>query len=310
MACGAWAAPEAVWEDTAGPRAVHGSDTHAVVAGEKLPSDVPEAARVEAAHVRRWVDAHPAVMQHEVAYAWDPATDTARILHVGGKRDYSTVREDELPGASDLVWLDASASTVYILDIKTGEADDVEENLQLRTLALMAARAHGASKARVGLLFVRPEGVVEPAWATMSEWDLDAHAADLREAIARIGSAPTPGAHCRWCPHRAHCPSTMAALAAAPSFAITTEEDIRRVYPRLGAIEDALRSIRDRIKAHVEEHGPIPLADGKLLRVIEVSGRESVAIKDIPREVAEDLRSNGIIKKGAPSKQLREVKAA
>lgn len=148
--------------------------------------------------------------ESEVSFAFDPLALTSREIGKSlsrGARD-ARLLAHEIGGTADLVDV-TEAGDVTIDDFKTGwrHPGDPNEAWQLRGLAVMAAQSYGATRARVGFIRVRPEGVTfARAWFTEAE--LAAFALQIASFHASIEVAkPTPGAWCDrgFCPARAHC---------------------------------------------------------------------------------------------------------
>lgn len=230
------------------------------------------------------------VWRTEVPLAWDAASGAGRILPqpAGAHRDYGAARATEIVGTADLltVSVDANdAAHVTVLDDKTGRpeyVEPVEENWQLRALALAAARAFKATTATIGLVFVSDDGVTMTT-ADLDELELDIIEADLQALYARIpGAPPTPGdTQCRFCPCRATCPAfaeaaaalvpadggaELATLLAAADGALSVER-IAAAWPRLRLVEAGVERIKNAIRAHVAAHGAVPLGPGRVLRL-------------------------------------------
>lgn len=317
-ACAWWAQPSVVLpSDEPGPAAEHGTLVHHLVhlgltSREPWP-DATERAQAQATRVLRWVHDHaPRPIMSEVAMVYDAAAGTVREITGRGHRDYGPIAPSELPGSADLIWLDAAQGAAVVLDIKTGaDVPPASESGQLAALGLMAAALYGVTRAQVGHLIVDDDGVRED-WHTMLAEDLSRAGTYLADHLADVDAepVPVPGPHCRamWCPARTICPATTAAMVALPTAALDTPEDVARVWAQLGPIEDALAAVKSKVKAFLEERGAVTMADGGTLRIVEVAGRETVSIKDIPSDMAEVLRDVGAIKRGAPSKYPRASK--
>lgn len=227
----------------------------------------------------------PEAYAAEVAFAYDPATDTARELGRGLSREeaYQLLRPGEIPGTADVVGL--TEDSVVILDYKTGWADlgPVRRNLQLRFYALCAARVYGRNKARVGIIRVRPND--EPFWdcADLDLVDLDATAFSITETLDRAtaaqevlgaGGVPTTsqGEHCRYCPAFNSCPGKMALARELASLtepteftpAVLTEENFPAVWDRLVAAEAVLARVRE-VLEEFSRVRPVPAGDGYVI---------------------------------------------
>ena len=281
--CGWWARPEAEWTYTTSSAADRGTRFHKRIAGYALTGvreTVEDDIAQEYAHACQWVDELPvarADLGVEVAFAWDPATDEAKV--VGTDRDYSQA-QGRLCGTADLVLL--VGSTVHVWDWKTG--DGTGAGPQLRALGLMAARAFGVESATVAALEVRASGVTEVAREELDAFALAGVAGELAEQLAAIEAAePQPGSHCGelYCPARLSCPLGQTAIAETalviPADALVRRPEWRITDPIKTAEQaiwtiDVLRLMgawldarKDEIKALVPVEG-WKADDGRVLR--------------------------------------------
>ena len=183
----------------------------------------------------------------ERAFAYDPATDTARMLPVNvkcarcdgsgdqpgefdpadagcdacmgtgviprGPRDYSDRRPGEIMGTPDAHLYEPAVRTVHVGDWKRGEGNEAREilsNGQGEHNALATARAFDATTAVATEVDFTPDGP-KIRQRTFDAEQLDAIALRLADQLALIpDSEPTPGPHCTemWCPAQAMCPAT------------------------------------------------------------------------------------------------------
>lgn len=277
--CGFWASDRAVWPQVpAGPAADRGNRFHGAIAryvasGER--ESVEDDIAAEYDHACRWVDEYGRqFLRAEVAMAWWHDRDEAKILEGVAERRYSSKEPGALYGTADLVSITGRVG--YVADWKTGDGSGAGP--QLRTLAVMLARALDLESVTVCALEVTASGVVEVARETLETFDLGVHAGELAEAIASVPTAePRPGAHCGdlYCPARTTCPAGQAAIAElvpADSLvrhklttAIASPEHAVWMLDRIRLVEAACKSIKDAIKAAVPDDG-WPLADGSVLR--------------------------------------------
>lgn len=279
--CAWWAGPEARWDDVPGPRAERGTRFHQAIAryvdtGER--EQVGEDIAAEYEHAVAWVISYGRqFLRPEVAFAWDHVTDRAEELRAAamGERDYSS-GAGRLCGTADLVSIRTGIPAAFVADWKTGDGSGAGP--QLRTLAVMVARAWGLQSVTVCALEVTAAGVVEVARETLDAFELDAHAGELAEHIAAVPTAePKPGPHCGelYCPARTTCPAGEAAVAElVPADAlvrhrfsseITGPDHAVWMLDRIRLVESACKSIKDRIKAVVPDEG-WRLEDGATLK--------------------------------------------
>lgn len=225
---------------------------------------------------QRWVDSHggPGDFGAEVGFAWDPVTDTAKML-AEVDRDYSGAPESWLCATADLTRVDTKARTGYIGDWKTG--DGSKATMQLRTLAVMLARTFGLETVHVEALEVGWDGIRVVCREVLDGFALAAHAGALAEALAAVPTAkPQPGPHCGdlYCPARATCPAVTAIVAEViPAealvrhkwgVAISGPEHAAWLYEQAKAVESAAKAVKDAVKAYVPEGG-LALEDGSML---------------------------------------------
>jgi hypothetical protein len=277
---------EAVWTRGSSPAAERGTRFHQAIAAytdTRKQVEVEEDIREEYAKACAWVDALPddglVTLRTEVAFAWDPAADTAETLDVIDRSYKPTSR---LCGTADLVLWHAESEDLVVYDYKTGSADNAGP--QLRTLGLMAARAYGVEHATVAALEVRASGVTEVGREELDAFALAGIAGELAEQLAAIETAePQPGSHCGelYCPARAACPaateSAAQVLGIIPAESLVRRQDFRITDPVRTAEQaiwtvDVLRLMsawldakKDEVKALVPAEG-WATEDGRVLR--------------------------------------------
>lgn len=155
----------------------------------------------------------------EQAFAYHPATDTARMLTTKGHRDYSDLRDGEYPGTPDAYFHDAKARTVYVPDWKMGHGNEAYAEAgraQGDFNVVMVARAMKAQRAIVYRVQLTPDAVIADQRIFNAD-DLDCIAADIRAVVDAIpDSEPVPGMHCTesYCPALSICPATLRWQAA------------------------------------------------------------------------------------------------
>lgn len=279
MHCGYFARPEAVWVNTSSPAAERGTRFHKAIAdyvstGQRL-SVVAGDIAAEYARAVNWVDSYGRDhLRAEVAFGWDHETDTARELG-GSDRDYSGAR-GQLAGTADLISVNRASRSGAVHDWKTG--DGTGATMQLRTLALMLARAHDLDAVTVSALEVSPSGVEAVCLETLDTFDFAVIAGELAEAIAAVPDAePAPGSHCSelYCPARASCPIGRAAIAElvpvdalvqhTMSTNITGPDHAAWMLDRVRLVEAACAAVKSAIKTACPSEG-WTLVDGSVLR--------------------------------------------
>ena len=224
----------------------------------------------------------------EVAFAYNPQTDTARRIRSAGHRDYSDVRWGEFAGTADLVRLVDGVPTVC--DWKCGQpryVTKVDDNRQLRFLALCAAREHSRfTEATAEIAFVDEDGNVRLEGRDFDAFDLAAIAGEMAALAARLidqddqdkpepREGPRPGPQCSDCPAVASCPKSQEALAQVePQASVTTYRMVAEasaiespahatwLLHRHDAAEAALGFVKRALREYADAHGGIATGAG------------------------------------------------
>ena len=226
----------------------------------------------------------------EVAYAYNPKTDTARMLDV--KQRAYKVEPGEIAGTVDAVMLDVGHAT--IVDWKTGDdfqrmTADAKDNWQLKLYALAVSRAHRVNTVRVAIVRISDE--VRVTDYTLDELELDAVAAEVAEMIGKVpGSQPTPGHHCVRCKAVSICPTTERATEAlvatveklpevtGPSVELVINRDnATALLARLRQVQAACETIENALKVYATNNDGITLASGKRWKKVP-QDRESITL--------------------------------
>lgn len=188
---------------------------------------------------------------------------------------YSTVREKRIwARAGDYSWsgkpdvVHYCAAHGLVIDYKTGRGDveDAKSNMQLRWLAVLAAREYGLD--RVTVAIVQPLAG-KPTTCTYDADDLlraEQEANAIVEVLYPDGrNTRRPGEWCKYCRARGtnRCEESM-----APTLAITQREQVQQglFNPAVAAAwlahceiaEGAIAAYRKLAKAHLEAGGTIP----------------------------------------------------
>lgn len=203
----------------------------------------------------------PESFASEVAFAWDPIFDTAREIGRDIDREYPA---DEFCGTIDVIGVTADAVVVYDYKGAYSHAEKASKNMQLRAYALMAARAYGKSRAIVGIIRVREDGM--PAHYDLAEldaMDLDAAAHEIREILADESTEPVIGPHCQYCECIQSCPAMRATYSIVDPMTEITSANASAVLARLQAVEKTIDVVKDALKAYATTE-PIRTIDGKL----------------------------------------------
>jgi len=275
----------------AGERRVNGEPVDLdAIAAEFGVTDVRRF-RAVAGNLLAWIDETRADTRGaaEVAFAYHVADGTARVMTKAHARDYSDARPGELFGTADLILRDGDR--LVVVDFKTGakaKEKGAADTFQMRFLGLAAARCYEAAEVDIVLLHV-DEGGAYPDGATLTAWDLDDTADELRSLAASLAapSVPRPGPHCTgmYCPIVSECPATKAAMAAVDKAAalrfpmsveIASAEHAADVRVRLKMVREACDAIDGAVKDWIRANGPVPVGDGRFYGIVQCDGRESV----------------------------------
>lgn len=251
----------------------------------------------------------------EVAYAYDVACDTGRVLGYRVGRRYPPVGDTELKGSADVVLTTPTAATV--IDWKTGHTRGYV--WQPRIYALAAARAHRVGSVETALVYL-DQGATDREHFTTFE--LAALARDVRAAARRVedsdGTDVTPGDHCKWCPAKPACPAWGTQLATLRTTSwvdrldaeLATPEGLALWHRRLPMLKELTDAVKERLSHAVEKAGgSYALGDGRALR-LTTSTRTSISADDVldalPTEQAAQLRAR--LTKTTTYTQLRTTK--
>jgi hypothetical protein len=265
-----------------------GKDRDAALA--EVPDDAPHRALCEALPL----DAIPDGGKLEVAFAYDPSTDTARILGYNIGRAYKEhgAQPHEVCGTADLVG--TADGTVIVIDWKSGFG--FVPKWQLRFLALAACRALGLSRAKVCNWFLREDGTIREDKDSVDEFDafdLDQIAAEVRATLSRLRisyeldadhPSVTGGAWCQYCDCKPHCDLQTGlakrALGMDLSEAFTPERAMEAAL-----IASMVKEWAESVEAGLREYAkttPFPDGKGNIVKEVERSTTKIVAAKAQP----------------------------
>ena len=240
----------------------------------------------------------------ECSFAYDASDDTARALGHLARRDYQELRPFEIPGTIDL--LVVGERRILVVDYKGIEdVDPAAENKQTLTYALMVARVTGRDEIVVAIIYLaapwRPADV-----ATLSAFDIDAHAARLQALVTSVDRSLATGKHCKYCPAFLACPEQqrLGEEASGGALAVRVEtmipfendDDARSAYDLRGQVRMFLQRLEAALFARAADR-PIPLGGGRMFGRHEVLGdREydgptvhAVAAEVLGRDVADQV---------------------
>ncbi|MEK9726248.1 MAG: PD-(D/E)XK nuclease family protein [Rhodospirillaceae bacterium] len=229
MNCAAASVLPRVWSESS-VYAQRGTAIHAHL--ERLAHGMPEAeslALVDIEHrdAAATIDtaslADDLTLSPEVALAYKPADDTARLIGQGLARDYSTVGLDEIPLTIDLAGRRQDHGVVR--DYKTGHRNVTRAgtNWQMIGAALAVSRAFDLDEMEAEVIYVRPGRDVYRDTARLTGLELAGAAAELRALMPRVERdrarlaagehvEPTEGSWCQYCPSKWTCPAKVGTL--------------------------------------------------------------------------------------------------
>lgn len=226
----------------------------------------------------------------EVAYGYDVETGQAWCWGRIPARQYPAHAPTTICGTADYVLADEEC--VVIVDVKTGrrEVPGPKRNLQLKSLAVAAAKFHGVFRAKVAILHATADG--DAVWVEHGPvWDLGdltEIAEELRQLHLEL-NAPKPrlatGPHCDVCNAFAACPAQRAIVSrwadpAAPDdvIALITPETAVHAYRRLQGVKAAVKKAEGALYAYAA-HNTLHLGGddffGSHTRTKEIFTRES-----------------------------------
>ncbi len=232
------------------------------------------------------LDDLPTHLAAEVALAFDVATGKGRIVGRGLNRMYGPLGPMELAGTADAIG-EADDGSLLVLDWKSaGYKGRAADSVQLRFLALAAARAYGADNVRVEIVRLGDGGEVSRSWHDYDALDLDAFAAELRDWFAKAGQddRPVEGAHCTYCPSWQACDAKTGLLRlaasggdiAAPFMGGLSHATVGRAYVLAENLRAMARELDKRVAAALDELGPCETGRGTIVRKALVEGNEKL----------------------------------
>lgn len=252
----------------------------------------------------------------EVAFAYDPAKGTARMLGQNIDRAYSLAEPTEFMGTADVVCV--GPGELFIGDYKTGMGfvTPARENWQLRFLALAASKVHNRTAVRVAIIRITEDGTPFSDSVDFDAVDLDGIAEDLRVLGRKVGEAQelafldrappvTTGAHCRYCKSLVYCPAQTALtkrLATDPDrvaddiLAALTPESASAAWGRLKVVEEVVSRVREALYAFAREQ-PIHLPGGTVVGPVETQRRVidgRVAFSVLSERFGEDIATAAV----------------
>jgi hypothetical protein len=252
----------------------------------------------------------------EVSLAYDIDDDSAERIDLAAPRAYSD--DGRIYGTADRVGI--RDGRVFVADFKTGAMKvRAHAAMQLRFLALAAARWCGLEEAHVQMLYLGHDGRWYADRADLDALDLDATRAELlamragfteARRVVAAGGLPQllPGLHCEHCAAAPECPAQerqqRALVAVAPPDPADLMEWIAGM-PELQAGELVERAIvvaklatrvREAANARVVSSGDLPLPSGRTLRRVRYGApKMDDEAKERIGGLKEELREQGHI---------------
>lgn len=303
-------APRLAEHHGAGRAAFISSAFHAMCAGE--PDVQEKLARLtddEREQIKGW---H---MPHPFDFAGGHRFDYSACIHEAEL----TLRDDD-DNAVSVGHADAICridDTVYVLDLKMSlwTMADGPDNLQNWAYAMAAAQEvfPGATSYRCGLF-----SLTEGKYSWGEHHDLE----DLEslDKVARVLAAATndggfaTGPHCSHCWQRFHCPEYLlpadfsnGALAPLTRPGGLTHDNALEILLKVQAAKTLVDKVEKEIKEFARREGGISDGNGKVYRMVEMSGRESVSVKKLRDALG--VAADEYITEGKPYQQARWVKA-
>ncbi len=259
----------------------------------------------------------------ECAFAFDVATGCARELGHIKRRDYPAMSPYELPGTCDL--LIRGNGRICVVDYKGfDQVDTAEDNTQLATYGLMAARTYGYDEVTVAIVYLG--GLRRPSIAVLAALDLDAHAERLKQLhgdVLRAAANPeaylATGKHCTYCPAFMACPRQMelqvdlgsgvVAMRVEGSIPFNDDDEAAAAMELLAQIKLISTRLQAALYARATER-PFMLRSGKMLGPREKESNETL-VPDVVYEVVKQLHGQHIadaaVVRSATKKQLKEA---
>ena len=267
------------------------------IASGELPEEAMESLEGDVRALCEAIDLDrlPKGTSPEIAYAYDVVTGQARELGRRLGRRYTGIASTEIAGTADAVGV--GPHSVFVGDYKTGwSAPKARDSLQLRFLALCAARVYQREAAVVEVIRIRSNGSPWRESAALDVLDLDEVADGLVNLLLRVrraqeivaeGRLPdvSEGEHCQFCPAWPSCPAkaTMlvrvasgAALDPILSLLPLTPEMAGHAWSKLRESRRVLERLERACHAALDQYGEFPLPSGAVLRKVTEEGNEQL----------------------------------
>ncbi len=261
----------------------------------------------------------------EISFAYDASTGEARTLGHVRDRQYGALGPFEITGTIDL--LIVGNGRIIVVDYKGfEEVTHAEDNAQLATYALMAARTYGYQEVTVVVVYLVANR--KPTIAVLDHDDLRFHDGVLRSLQVRVAAAAKSpeahaviGRHCRYCPAFLSCAKQKALAIDVQTGIVPLRVESMMPLDDDEKANDALEltailgTLKKRLDAAIYARAherPIQLRNGKLFGPRTVNGNEKIDA-DIAYEVVRAKYGQAIadtaVERKATKKKLREALA-
>lgn len=272
----------------------------------------------------------PLHLAHEVAFAIDLDTWTARELGRSSDRAYPVTHRWELPGTADFCGVDLARRRGVVGDYKSGylPIPAPSSNSQLLFLALALAIVHDLDEVDIHIVRLREDGEGWTESATVDVFTLHGFLDELlklrkRESELRERQGDDPdlvlGTHCRYCPARLRCPANVSMIRALGSGTdplgaeiVLTPDSARFAALRLKEAKMLVRLVENQIEAYAREN-PIELGEGMWLGPVRTETERidaPVAQKVLREKYGLQFADMAIEPKTSKAQIERAVKAA
>jgi hypothetical protein len=210
----------------------------------------------------------------EPAYAWNPQTGAARRIGIDIHREYEKHGRTVLEKAGTLDVCSVEGDTVYVYEFGTGY-DVSHKHEQLRLQCVVAARAHGCSRAVGQLVRFADDGAYPSPPVELDDFALAAIAGEFTEYLDEVdGSEPAPGEHCQRCNLAPVCPAAASIVQSIipaeslvrPGWGLTiaNADHAAWLLNHARLVAAAADAVKEAVKAYVPKTGLV-LEDGSLL---------------------------------------------
>lgn len=266
------------------------------------------------------LDDLPVGLACEVAFAWNWRDGTARELGRNMDRGYDTCDlpvdwECEIPCTIDVVGVAEVVQLLidsedgkrrgYVGDYKSGHVKYPAPDMfgQLLLGALCVRSVYGCDDVVVELIHIHDNGGHHKARRTVTDWDLDGFAGELRGAMDQVGAAQWPEIHqpdpvegpwCDYCPAYRACPAKLALVRQLPQELVQlgvrpdresgelqlspgalTVRNAAMAWMAIERIEDVLARAKQEI-CGIGAFEPVELPDGRVIGWTPGQERRSV----------------------------------